>query len=258
MCCCTCLTAWLQFSLRVVLWSIGTVFQRGKGLPFGWLGLLGFAEALQACFVTSSVSTKNIAYSDVVYAFRGSCCNHTETSPQDMQRLKKTGWKGNHQSMSGMITVSHTPLLLNSSWKQSGLTGTGVLGGSSTWSGCSGYGLASTVSTRTSDKATGYVVETHWVYSAITADLQPCHFFTAVLQSLSTHSLNLRNIVTVFYGQTLNLAIEFLGFQSLLLRRRQHSNHQPQLSAHQHTPTLQAQAVVPVWLLWRQTLQCQN
>ena len=31
--------------LRVVFWSVSTVFQRGRGLPFGWLGLLGFAEA---------------------------------------------------------------------------------------------------------------------------------------------------------------------------------------------------------------------
>lgn len=31
--------------LRVALWSIGTFLESGKGLPFGWLGLLGLAEA---------------------------------------------------------------------------------------------------------------------------------------------------------------------------------------------------------------------
>jgi hypothetical protein len=37
--------------LRVVFWSVSTVFQRGKGLPFGWLGLLGFAEAYAKTFI---------------------------------------------------------------------------------------------------------------------------------------------------------------------------------------------------------------
>lgn len=48
-----------RWTLRVVLWSISSVFERGKGLPAGWLGLLGFAEA---GFATPTMAGQALSY----------------------------------------------------------------------------------------------------------------------------------------------------------------------------------------------------